>query len=268
MLEKLPRFPLTDAHTLKHGGRSQQLLLQREDPNALLELHRIYWEEFAPQTPFLQELLEEAVNAHWLLKRNQYNLQIVQDDLSEDPRQWTPEDHHQLALFTRYQTTAERTYHRALARLRCYHRDHLQKTERLNSQSRKESGNSETTKPAKSKNEPAKAPKILEQWIEVRRVGNTEVTEFYPSNEELEQIIAEMNPKPDFIYRRIFFPDGVPARYGWTRPRTGQAELGGLAVQRLPLDVWLSLREKERESGHAESAGQPSLPDWRDRDPA
>lgn len=114
--------------------------------------------------------------------------------------------------------------------------------------------------PKQGKNQPV----VIEQWVEIRRIENQPVTQFYPSNEEMEKRIETANPKPDFIYRRLFFPDGVPAQYQWTRPRKGQATNGGLAMQRMTVDTWLSLRAMERETGHAVSTGQVTLRDWRE----
>jgi hypothetical protein len=94
------------------------------------------------------------------------------------------------------------------------------------------------------------------------------VTQFYPSNDELEQTIAATEPKPALVYRRLFFPDGVPAAYQWTCPRKGQATNGGLAIQRMSVDTWLGLRAEERESGHAVSSGRLTLRDWREEEPA
>jgi hypothetical protein len=245
----------TPLNTLQHGCRSQQLLLPHEDPNEWFKMRDMYIAEYDPQTPFMSELVDEAVRTHWILKRNQTNLYRVQVDLPEDVREWTPEDHHQIALFTRYQTAAERSFNRALARLRAYHKDQ-QKNEEV-----------KAPKPEKAPKQGNNEPEIYEQWVEVRRIDNKPVTQFYPSNEELEKRIETAKRKPTLVYRRLFFPDGVPSVYQWTRPRKGQATNGGMAIQRMPTETWLGLREKERQSGHAESTGQVTLRDWRDEQP-
>ncbi|HEX4808964.1 MAG TPA: hypothetical protein VH325_08545, partial [Bryobacteraceae bacterium] len=159
----------------------------------------------------------------------------------------------QIALFLRYQTTAEHSFNRALARLRSYHKDQ-QKSEQVKTPKLEKA-------PKSGKNEPV----VIEQWVEVRRINNEPVTQFYPSNEELEKRIETAKPKPDLVYRRLFFPDGVPIQYQWTKPRNGQSANGGMAMQRMTVETWLSLREKEREAGHAVSTGQPTLRDWRDQ---
>ncbi|HEX4809799.1 MAG TPA: hypothetical protein VH325_12760 [Bryobacteraceae bacterium] len=256
MPEEPKRRTRTSLNTLKHGCRSRQFLLPHEDPNDWMKLRDKYVAQYDPQTPFILELLEDTVRAHWFLQRNQSNFYLTQADLPEDPREWTAEDHHQIALFSRYQTTAERTFNRALGRLTSFHKDYLAQHDR---QQKTEAPTPKTAKQTKSE------PTVIEQWVEVRKIDNSPVTQFYPSNEEMEQRIKTAQPTPQLVYRRLFFPDGVPIQYQWTRPRKGQSANGGLAMQRMTVETWLSLREKERETGHAVSTGQPTLRDWRDQ---
>ena len=250
---------------LIHGGRSQKVVLPGEKVHEWLNLVDIYREEYDPQSDFFTELVIAAAEAHWILKRNQKNLHKVQCGLPEDPCAWTPEHHHQIALFNRYLTTAERSFARASAMLRSFQKDLLRK-EQLKNPPAPPAETPKTVKSAKQTKPAKPEPLIYEQWIEVQRNGNEVVTEFIPSNDELEQMIDAAGRKPDLIYRRLFFPVGVPELYGWTRPRIGQAELGGLAVQRLTLDEWRNLLEKERLTGHVESTGLPGRRDWRDDD--
>lgn len=248
---------------LIHGGRSQRLLLPGEKIHEWLNLLDMYGEEYDPQSDFFAELVAAAAEALWILKRNRNNLHKVELRLPEDPCSWTPEHHHQIALFARYLTTAERSFARASAMLRSYHKDLLKK-EQLKSAPLPPAVTSKTVKSTKQTKQTTPEPVIYEQWIEVRCTGNEVATEFIPSNDELEQMIAEADPKPDLIYRRICFPDGVPKLYEWTRPRKGQAELGGLAMQRVTLDTWRDLMQKERLTGHVEPSGLPALRHWSD----
>jgi hypothetical protein len=39
------------------------------------------------------------------------------------------------------------------------------------------------------------------------------VTQFFPPNGELEQMIDEAEPQLKLAYRRLFFPDGIPTQY-------------------------------------------------------
>jgi hypothetical protein len=259
--DDFPRATLTSLNSINHGCRSKQLLLPHEDPNEWIKMRAMYMEEFQPQSAFMEKLVEDAVKANWLLQRNQKHLYLVQVDLNPDPRMWSEEDHHQIALFTRYQTAAERSYNKAMAM--------LQSNQRARERAQqKQLQNSEPAKTPKApKKEIVEEPVVLEQWIEIRRIENKVVTQFFPPNDEMEQMIEESDPKPTLVYRRLFFPDGVPEQYQWTRPRKGQAANGGLGIQRMTLETWLSLRDKERASGLAESTGEVTLRDWREREP-
>ncbi len=113
---------------------------------------------------------------------------------------------------------------------------------------------------------PKKQKKItrLEQWIEVRILDGKTVTKLYPSNEKLIQDGQKMWPAPEFVYRRINFPDGIPDEYLWTVPPDGGPDLGrgGCGIQRMTVDTWLDVIELEklREDGHIGPTGVGNLP--------
>ena len=114
---------------------------------------------------------------------------------------------------------------------------------------------------------PKKQKKIarLEQWIEVRIVDGKTVTALYPSNEKLIERGQRMWPAPELVYRRINFPDGVPVEYHWSLPpdhTEQQKQLGGCGIQRMTVDTWLEVieREKLREHGHIGPTGVGNLP--------
>ena len=81
-----------------------------------------YVEEYQPQSAFVEDLVLEAAQAHWFFKRTQTNFHKTEAKLPQDPTTWTAENHHQITLFLRYQTTAERSHQRALAKLQSYQR--------------------------------------------------------------------------------------------------------------------------------------------------
>lgn len=97
----------------------------------------------------------------------------------------------------------------------------------------------------------------LEQWIEVHVVNGKTVTTLYPSNERLMEKGQAMLPPPEYVYRRICFPNGVPAEYNWTEPNAQTRQYGGLSIQRLTVETWLEAIEKEKinnPEGHLRSA--------------
>ncbi len=101
-------------------------------------------------------------------------------------------------------------------------------------------------------------PIQLEQWIEIRVEGGKAVSTFYPPNNELEQIRQKMDPKPELIYRRFNFVDGVPPEYYWVRGPSELLLYGGHWLQRVLPEEWLLLMAAElNRSGHAAPARYP-----------
>jgi hypothetical protein len=113
-------------------------------------------------------------------------------------------------------------------------------------------------------NHPKKRKKIvrMEQWIEVRIRDGKTVTRLYPPNEKLIKDGQKMLPPPEFVYRRLNFPDGVPHEYDWTGISEKQRALGGCGLQRMTVETWLDVtdREKLREDGHVGPTGVGNLP--------
>ena len=102
----------------------------------------------------------------------------------------------------------------------------------------------------------------MEQWVEVRIRDGRTVTRLYPPNEQLIKEGQAMLPPPEFVYRRMNFPDGVPPEYDWTGIPEAQRERGGCGIQRMTVDTWLDVieREKLREDGHIGKTGIGNLP--------
>lgn len=103
---------------------------------------------------------------------------------------------------------------------------------------------------------------ILNQWIEVEVVEGRTVTKLYPSNEKLIEEGKAMLPAPDLVYRRFHFPSGVPTEYHWATKNPQARERGGMGIQRMTVDHWLHLieREKREGTGHLGPTGVPNLP--------
>lgn len=134
------------------------------------------------------------------------------------------------------------------------------------------------TNPAKTSNEtkgpaqnlfqgqdhPKKSRKlvILNQWIEIEIEDGRTVTKLYPSNEQLIKEGKAMLPAPDLIYRRLNFPTCVPPEYRWATRNPQAWERGGTGIQRMTVDTWLRVIEREKAlgTGHVGPTGVGSLP--------
>lgn len=103
---------------------------------------------------------------------------------------------------------------------------------------------------------------ILEQWVEVRIRNGQTITELTPSNAALRKKAGSMDPKPELVYRRLHFPEGVPPEYNWTGPAENARKYGGGGIQRLWFETWLevSKREEQRPGSHIGPTGEGNLP--------
>jgi len=102
-------------------------------------------------------------------------------------------------------------------------------------------------------------PLVHEQWIEITRENGKTVTTRFPPNNEFEKLMREMDPKPDLLYRRLFFPHGVPFEYNWLEPPPEVRFYGGLYLQRVLPSEWplIRLMESVTPGHHVISAANP-----------
>ena len=90
----------------------------------------------------------------------------------------------------------------------------------------------------------------LEQWVEVTIVDGKTVTLQVPTNIEMIRKGQTMWPPPDHVYRRIFFPQGVPMDYRWLKvDDPAQYDMGIWFIQRVTIDDWLLMIEREEKTG-------------------
>ena len=103
---------------------------------------------------------------------------------------------------------------------------------------------------------------VLEQWIEVTVEDGKTVTRLYPSNADMIKRGQKMLPPPEMVYRRLSFAHGVPAEYAWTTNDAVTRERGGMGIQRMTVDTWLEVVEREKAlgTGHVGPTGVGNLP--------
>ena len=76
-------------------------------------------------------------------------------------------------------------------------------------------------------------PVVIEQFVEVTVLNGVTVTELYPPNSEMLQLLGKMDPPPDLVYRRFNFRGCVPSEYYWTTNDPGRWRYGGGCLQRM-----------------------------------
>jgi hypothetical protein len=58
-----------------------------------------------------------------------------------------------------------------------------------------------------------------------------------------------MDPPPELVYRRLNFVHGVPPAYDWTGADPEVRVRGGCGIQRMDVNTWLNVIEREQASG-------------------
>ncbi len=239
------------------------------------------WNEYWEPADYQEEkLVETLILNDWLHRRAQrWQLAAearVMGENGPDPMDWPVEQQRKLEAAQRFKAAAERAFYRAWSALRGLGKDIMRdnrretalqhKVDLLELQREAQKAKAEQTAP-KAKSETAltpaqklfqgqKSPKkrkkipILDQWveIEVSPAGKT-VTTLHPSNEILIQDGQKKWPPPEMVYRRMHFVHGVPHEYAWTTSDERIRAAGGMGIQRMTVDTWLEVIEKEKALG-------------------
>ncbi len=103
---------------------------------------------------------------------------------------------------------------------------------------------------------------VLDQWIEVTVEDGKTVTTLHPPNDELIKAGQRMLPPPEMVYRRFNFVGPVPPEYLWATKDPIMLANGGMGIQRMYVDTWLELIEKEKAlgTGHLGPTGVGNMP--------
>ncbi|HEX3681052.1 MAG TPA: hypothetical protein VHU83_00825 [Bryobacteraceae bacterium] len=287
----------------KHGCCSNKLILPDEDEQEWNDLKQGWMDDYNPHTHAARALVYDAAVAQWLLlraRRRYYEAEWSIYSELPDPIRWADAHHQKIERFTRYRTTAERAFTRALNNLERLRKTRQQEVERAlrheqraaemdarrkkNEDARRHREISQPPQP----NRPEKPPKtaaqqtfqgqkhakkqrkipVLEQWVQVTVEDGQTVTRFFPPNEELIEQGQTMDPPPELVYRRLEFIGGIPPEYHWSSSSHPERfQTGGAGLQRMTVDTWLEVIEREKASGagHIGSTGIGNLPRPKER---
>ena len=291
---------VSSQNATKHVCCSNKLILPDEDEQEWKDLKQGWLDTYEPQTHGGLTLVCEVAMAQWLLlrARRRYN-EAEQRVYAEqrDPLEWSEAQQKTIERFTRYRTTQERAFNRALsnveglrrsrsleaARLRmaehraeqleCKRRQADEKARvREQKTAEKMAAPSETRAERTFQGQSAKKKQrkiaVLEQWAQVTVEDGKTVTKLFPSNEKLIEEGKTMDPPPELVYRRFEFVGGVPPEYHWAaKSHPERFERGGAGVQRMTVDTWLDVidREATAGTGHIGPTGVGNLPRPKER---
>jgi hypothetical protein len=236
-------------NSLKHGCRSNSLLLPGEDPAEFEALHQRWLDQYRPKTMAATTLLDELVAAHWILKRTREQLNAVHAKVPRDPFAWTAEDHKQFGLFSRYFTNAERRFLRFYKELEA-HENRLTRKAENEEQLRAHLIKMELDCQAKLKKVSGTiAYTGMAQAVTIEEVDGQPQAKYSPSNEALLKEARTARSQPLFVMRWLLFPKGVPAQYAWTGIDRETAEQDRKGIQRFWFDDWCELIKDEQAAG-------------------
>ncbi len=72
---------ISSQNALKHGCRSEKILLAGEDPAEFESTVDAWFDHYHPATPPAIALVEQLARSHWKLKRNQKRLEDIEYEL-------------------------------------------------------------------------------------------------------------------------------------------------------------------------------------------
>lgn len=247
-----PRTPAGKAKSsmnrLKHGLRSEKTILRDEDPAEYDATVQGWLDIYQPQDRKEDELVHEVIQAHWHLKRACKRLEEVEFNLPGNAWNWTPEHQHLFSTFTRYKTTAERSFNRWYREMES-HRGRQFREEQILEKARLAAAQVDLKwLNEQEKNTTNKV--IYTQVVEVEVEDGECYTSYYPENAEiLEHFASQDQPLPLIFKRLIYFLNGVPPEYSWADPKPVEGQAEPRAVQTMLSSRWLELTAKEEAAG-------------------
>jgi hypothetical protein len=233
---------------LDHGLRSEKTILRDEDPAEYEATVQSWLDIYQPQDRKEDELVHEIIDAHWHLKRCKKRLEEVEFELPGNAWNWTGEHQKLYAIFTRYKTTAERSFSRWYKEMETY-RGRQFREEQIREKALIAAAQVDL-KWLDKEQARTSAKQIFDQTIEigVDEKGRC-YTDYFPTNQETLELIDSKSYTPVLMKRTLFFLNGVPPEYAWAG--SAQPTESGIltAQQKMTWTRWLEIIDREEASG-------------------
>jgi hypothetical protein len=232
-------------NALTHGCRSEKEVLPHEDRAEFEFTIQIWLDAYKPEDPISETLVLDTAKAHWIFKRNQTYYDQIASRLPGDAWHWTDTNLKLYDKFSRYKTTAERSFYRSFNTLEAHYKrkaDRAAQAEKAKALIAKAS-----MEWAKRKSELAIGELKTMQMVEVlvNDLGDC-ITTYMPTNEQIVARFANRDHPPEFLTRYLLFKFGVPPAYDWTNPNDLQRRHSSYGVQHFTYSDWLKQIDAER----------------------
>jgi hypothetical protein len=268
-----PRTPEGKAkssqNSTTHGCCSNKAIIKGESQEEFEELLADWMDDYRPRSKSDRLLVEAAMLAQWVQMRNTNRYNELELELQEKSAlTWTEEEHKKMERFTRYKTTAERSFVRSANTLEQAvkrRRTRVQEREDPSLRSGLRSSPEDSERVEEELPEVEAKPEaihVLDQWADVLMEDGGTVTKLEPSNEQLLEDRGMMKPQPQQVCRRFHFRDGIPDEYSWCRESEEQRATRKWGLQQMTIETWLAAIEREQAAGtgHLSDTGE-DLPD-------
>lgn len=249
-----PRTPagkaVSSMNRLTHGLRSEKTVLRDEDPAEFEATVQSWLDHYQPRNQKEDELVRQLSLAQWKLKRANKRLEEIEWNLPGNAWTWTVEHQHLFATFTRYQTTAERSFNRWFRETEA-HRGRQFREDEIREKARIAAAAVDLQWLSETEIKTNKAL-VVKQIVEIDIDEGECITACFPENEEIVEAYEKRSCPPILVKRILMFLKGVPPEYAWANPKWVQGSAQPQAVQNMLWSRWLNIidREEALEDGH------------------
>jgi hypothetical protein len=111
-------------NALKHGLCAKSVIVPGESPEEYDDMRADLLDQFKPDTPQEQMLVDQLAQSYWaLLRARRKETELLASQAAMQAWEWTDEYLHSVERFNRYRNSSERAYQRALGTLQKFQKE-------------------------------------------------------------------------------------------------------------------------------------------------